>query len=79
MKRNDKAKQLYETTYKNGLNQKFYFSSSAALHLAQLYENEGNKEKAEEFYKKTLALRDHDYQNSIDQKAKAGLGRLESK
>ena len=79
MKRNDKAKQLYETTYKNGLNQKFYFSASAALHLAQLFENEGNKEKAEEFYKKTLELRDHDYQNSIDQKAKAGLGRLESK
>lgn len=79
MEKNDKAEQLYELTYKNGLNQKYYFAASAALHLAQLYEDAGNKEKAIEFYKKTLALRDHDYQNSIDQKAKAGQGRLESK
>jgi tetratricopeptide (TPR) repeat protein len=79
MDKNDKAEQLYELTYKNGLNQKYYFASSAALHLAQLYEDDGKKEKAIEYYKKTLALRDHDYQNSIDQKAKAGLGRLEEK
>ncbi|MBK7967271.1 MAG: tetratricopeptide repeat protein [Bacteroidetes bacterium] len=79
MEKNDKAEQLYEITYKSGLHQKYYYSASAALHLAQLYEEQGNKEKAVEFYKKTLALREHDYQNSIDQKAKAGLGRLESK
>lgn len=79
MEKYEKAQQLYEATYKNGLHQKYYFSASAALHLGQLYEDTGEKAKAIEYYKKALALRDHDYQNSIDQKAKAGLGRLEAK
>jgi hypothetical protein len=41
-----------------------------------MYENDGNIVKAKEYFKKTLSLRNHEYQNSIDQKAKAGLNRL---
>jgi len=76
MEKNEKAELLYISTYKNGLNQKYYFAASASLHVAQLYEEQGEKAKAIDYYKKTLALRDHEYQNSMDQKAKAGLSRL---
>jgi hypothetical protein len=73
----EKALELYESTYQNGASQKFYFAASASLHTAQIHEDLGNKTKAIEWYKKTLELRDHEYQNSLDQKAKAGLNRLE--
>lgn len=75
--KNEKALQLYESTYQNGAGQSYYFAASASLHTGQVYEDLGNKNKAIEWYKKTLELRDHEYQNSIDQKAKAGLNRLE--
>lgn len=67
---------FYESTLKNGANYNYYFAANSSLLLAQLYENEGNITKAKEYFKKTLSLRNHEYQNSIDQKAKAGLNRL---
>ncbi|MBL7924881.1 MAG: hypothetical protein JNL88_11835 [Bacteroidia bacterium] len=76
MEKKDKALQLYENTHKNGASHPYYFAASSALYIGQLYEDQGNKVKATEWYKKTLEMRDHEYQNSIDQKAKAGLNRL---
>lgn len=72
----DKALSLYESTYKNGLRQPYYFAANAALLIGQHYEDQKNKAKAIEWYNKTLEIRNHEYQNSIDQKAKAGLNRL---
>lgn len=75
----EKAKSYYEMTFKNGERQTWYFAANAALNLGIIYELEGNKNKAAEYYKKCLAMRNHDYQNSIDQKARAGLNRLQHK
>ena len=72
----DKAIEFYEATIKNGYSSTYYFSANSSLLLAQLYEEENNKEKAKEYYKKTLSIKNHEYQNSLDQKAKAGLNRL---
>ncbi len=74
-----KAKSYYESTYANGQRQTWYFAANAALNLGLLYEEEGEASKAESYYRKCLALRNHEYQNSIDQKAKAGLNRLTKK
>jgi hypothetical protein len=72
----DKALSLYESTYKNGLRQPYYFAANSALLIGQHYEDIKNKDKAVEWYNKTLEIRNHEYQNSIDQKAKAGINRL---
>ena len=70
------AMDLYAKTIQNGSKLPYYFAANSCLHLAQLYENANDKVKAEEYYKKCIAMRNHEYQNSIDQKAKAGLNRL---
>lgn len=72
----DKAIPFYEQTIKNGAAYEYYFAANSALSLAQIYEDSGDKIKATYYYRKTLSMHNHDYQNSIDQKAKAGLNRL---
>lgn len=72
----DKAIKYYEQTIKNGESQTFYFAANSAMYLGLLYENRGDKQNAINYYKKCLSMRNHDYQNSIDQKAESGLNRL---
>lgn len=72
----DQAEKFYKETLKNGKDKTWYFAANSGLLLAQLYEELGNKKLAAEYYKLTLEMRNHEYQNSIDQKAKAGLDRL---
>jgi hypothetical protein len=74
-----KATEYYEMTIRNGESFTWYFAANSALHLAQLYERSGNREKAIEYFRKCLSMRRHEYQNSIDQKAEAGLNRLGAK
>ncbi len=72
----EKAIQYYSKTYENGMRTEWYFAANAALHNGMLYENKGDKLRAQAWYRKCLDLRDHEYQNSIDQKAEAGLNRI---
>jgi len=72
----DQAISLYQKTYNLWKSKEWYFASNAALHLAMIYEKQGLPAKAREWYRKTLALRNHEYQDSIDQKAEAGLDRV---
>ncbi|MCC7231999.1 MAG: tetratricopeptide repeat protein [Bacteroidia bacterium] len=76
--RKNKAMEYYEQTLKNGSSSRFYFAANSALLLGSMYEEEGNSYRAEEYYKKCLSMEDHEYQNSIDQKARAGLDRLKA-
>jgi tetratricopeptide (TPR) repeat protein len=72
----DRAIRFYTSTYNNGKNQTFYFAANSALLLGNIYEQSGDKAKALEWYRKCLALRKHEYQNSIDQKAESGKNRV---
>ena len=72
----EKAIQYYTTTYHNGHIQQWYFAANAALMNGLIYESQNNTLKAREWYNKALSLRNHEYQNSIDQKAEAGLNRM---
>lgn len=65
----------YLNAYNLGINSKAQFAARAALELALVYEGQGNKASAKEYFKKCLALKNHDFQSSIDQKAKGGLAR----
>ncbi len=74
----EKAKPYYEKTIERGANRQEHYAARAALELGQIFEDQGNKTKAVLYYKKCIAMKSHDYKQSLDQKAKAGLGRLES-
>lgn len=79
MNQPDKAIEYFESTIKNGASSKYYFAANAALLLGNIYEEKNDFEKAKKYYQQCLSMRNHEYQNSIDQKAKAGLERLNVK
>ncbi len=69
------AIQNYLQTIQLGENRTEYFAARAAWQIGLIYEHEGNKQQAINFYKKCLEMDDHDYKNSLDQKAKTGIAR----
>ncbi|MFM2207939.1 MAG: hypothetical protein RL213_1914 [Bacteroidota bacterium] len=77
--RTEQAMVYYEKTLKNGENSSYYFSANSALMMGEICERRNDLVKAREYYHRCLSMRDHDYQNGIDQKAKAGLKRVDSR
>lgn len=73
-----KAISFYNNTIALGEQTTYYYAANAALNIAQIYETQNDRTNAITYYKKCLAMRNHEYQNSIDQKARAGLNRLDA-
>ena len=71
-----KAISNYQLTFKNGSAYPYYFAANSALQLGLIYEEQKNYPKAKEYFSQCLSLKEHEYQNSISQKAKAGLNRV---
>jgi hypothetical protein len=44
-----------------------------------IFEQKGDKKRAGNYYKQCIAMKGHDFEESIEQKAKAGLERCKSK
>lgn len=72
----NRATQYYQITFEKWNTKPWYYAANSALMLGAVYEEKGDRVKARDWYRKTIALRNHEYQNSIDQKAEAGLSRL---
>jgi TolA-binding protein len=70
------AKLYYEQTILTGKNLKNYFAGNSALKLGEIYEQEGDVEKAEAYYSVCLKMNFEEYKASIHSKAKAGLDRI---
>lgn len=75
--KSDEAIAAYLTTIKCGENLKEYYAARAALQTGYIYEQRGDKVRAVAFFQKCLGMKDHDYKNSLDQRAKAGIVRCE--
>lgn len=75
----DKAIYAYEATLKNGAHSTEYYAARAALQIGLIYEEERNLGKAKEYYNKCINLEGHDFENSLEQKAKAGIERCRMK
>lgn len=73
--RTEEALRAYQETIKMGEFRKEYFAARAAVQAAQLYEAKGQKAAAILLYQKCLDMGDHEYKNSLDQRAKSGLAR----
>jgi tetratricopeptide (TPR) repeat protein len=73
--RGDEAISAYLTTIKTGEHLKEYYAARAALQLGYIYEQRGDCSQAIAYFQKCLSLKDHEYKNSLDQRAKAGVAR----
>jgi len=65
----------YLLAIKLGENRKEYFAARAALQIGQIYEKRGQKALAITYYQKCLDMDDHEYKDSLDQRAKSGIAR----
>lgn len=72
----DKAINMYEATIKVGANRPEYFAARASLQMAYIYEKRHDKAKAGQYFQTCLDMKGHDYKNSLDQRAKAGMQRI---
>jgi len=72
----DKAIQMYDATVKAGANRTEYFAARAALQMGYIYEKRNDKAKALQCFQTCLDMQGHDYKNSLDQRAKAGIQRV---
>lgn len=65
----------YKEAIALGENRKEYFAARAALHIGYIWEVRGDKQTAITWFEKCISMKDHDFKNSLDQRAKAGIGR----
>lgn len=72
----DQAIAMYEVTVKVGSNRPEYYAARASLQMGYIYEKRNEKAKAIECYQRCLNMKGHDYKNSLDQRAKAGMQRV---
>jgi len=69
----------YQAAINKGKSRHEQFAARAALQIGNIYEHTGLPDKAIGRYKECLDMPGHDFQNSIDQQAKAGINRIERK
>jgi hypothetical protein len=74
--KDDLALSSYQSTINQGRNLKYYFAANAALQMGKVYEKRKNNTKAKEAFNTAIAMKNHEYENSIESQAKAGLKRL---
>ena len=70
------AVEYYNKAIETGKNRQEQFAARSALQLGFLYEKSGQKEVAVKMFNLALSMKNHDFKNSIDQQAKAGINRL---
>jgi hypothetical protein len=73
--RDEEAIAFYKQAIITGENRKEYYAARAALQIGYIYEARKNKEAALAWFQRCLKMKDHDFKNSIDQRAKAGIER----
>jgi hypothetical protein len=72
----DEAIQAYLGCIKIGKQRTEYYAARSALQVGMIYEQKkNNKSLAIAFYQECLDMQNHDFKNSLDQKAKAGIAR----
>ncbi len=72
------AVEFYKKAIALGEHRKEYFAARAALQIAIIYEQQSKKSDAIIWYQYCINLKDHEYKNSLDQRAKAGIARCKN-
>jgi hypothetical protein len=66
----------YQKAINIGQQTAYYYAANAALSIGSIYEKKNDRAKAATFYKQAIAMKNHEYENSIETKAKDGLKRI---
>lgn len=74
--REDAAIKFYQYAIRLGSKEPYYFAANAALRIGMIYEKRKDKSSAEKYYNTAIDMEDHDYESSIENKAREGLKRL---
>lgn len=73
--KDEEAIGAYVNTIRSGEFLREYYSARAALQAGYIYERRGDKARAIAYFQRCIDMKDHDYKNSLDQRAKAGIAR----
>ncbi|MFN0255893.1 tetratricopeptide repeat protein [Pedobacter ureilyticus] len=74
--KDDAALANYQTAFNIGKNQKYYYAAKSAVLMGNIYEKKKNFLKAKAYFNLAISLKDHEYENSIENEAKQGLKRI---
>lgn len=66
----------YQKAINSGKLTSYYYAANGALSIGSIYEKRNDKAKASSYYKQAIAMKNHEYENSIETKAKDGLRRM---
>ena len=55
-----------------------HFAARAALQTGFIFEQRGDKATAIQWFQRCMDMKDHDFKNSLDQRAKAGIARCKN-
>ncbi len=71
----NEAINFYKQAIDIGEKRKEYYAARAALQIGFIMEQKGEKANAIIWFQRCLDMKDHDFKNSLDQRAKAGIAR----
>ncbi len=74
--KDDQAIVFYISAINKGEDLTYYYAANAALQLGFIYEKRKDFNKAALYYNKAMKMKNTEYKNSIESKAKAGLKRV---
>ncbi|MES2874038.1 MAG: tetratricopeptide repeat protein [Bacteroidota bacterium] len=66
----------YQKAINAGKLTSYYYAANGALSIGSIYEKRNDRAKASSYYKQAIAMKNHEYENSIETKAKDGLRRM---
>jgi tetratricopeptide (TPR) repeat protein len=70
------ALKYFRITIRNGKDQSWYFAENASLQSGIISEQNKDYQEADRFYRLCLSMKNTEYKNSLDQKARLGLKRI---
>lgn len=77
--RDSDAIKMYLLAIQLGRSRTEYYAARSALQIGWIYERQGKKDVAIKYYTQCMDMKDHDFKDSLDQKAKAGIARCEGR
>lgn len=73
--RDNEAISFYTQSVALGEKRREYYAARAALQIGYIYEERNDTATAISWFQRCMRMKDHDFKNSIDQRAKAGIER----
>ncbi len=65
----------YKEAIQLGADRKEYYAARSALQIGEILEKQNKKTQAIVYFEQCLSMKGHEYKNSLDQRAKAGIAR----